>query len=66
MTDKGFTDQVKGKAKEVAGKVTDDKKMEADGLLDQAIGKAKEVANDVKDTTDELIDKAKDKFKDKE
>ena len=55
MTDKGFTDKVKGKAKEVAGEVTNDDSKKAEGLLDQAVGKAKEIASDVKD-----VEKAKD------
>ncbi|MCA4982216.1 CsbD family protein, partial [Clostridioides difficile] len=47
MTDKGFTDQVKGKAKEIVGDITGDKSTKAEGLLDQAVGKAKEVVSDV-------------------
>lgn len=43
MTDKGFTDKVKGKAKEVVGEVTNDDSTKAEGLLDQAVGKAKEL-----------------------
>ena len=45
MTDKGFTDKVKGKAKEVVGEVTNDDSTKAEGLLDQAVGKAKEIAS---------------------
>ena len=48
MTDKGFTDQVKGKAKEIVGDITGDKSTKAEGLLDQAVGKAKEVVSNVK------------------
>ena len=60
MTDKGFTDKVKGKAKEVVGEVTNDDSTKAEGLLDQAVGKAKEIASDVKDVASELVEKAKD------
>ena len=59
MTDKGFTDKVKGKAKEVVGEVTNDDSTKAEGLLDQAVGKAKEIASDVKDVATELVEKAK-------
>ena len=60
MTDKGFTDKVKGKAKVVVGEVTNDDATKAEGLLDQAVGKAKEIASDVKDVASELVEKAKD------
>ena len=60
MTDKGFTDKVKGKAKEVVGEVTNDDSTKAEGLLYQAVGKAKEIASDVKDVATELVEKAKD------
>lgn len=60
MTDKGLTDKVKGKAKEVVGEVTNDDSTKAEGLLDQAVGKAKEIASDVKDVATELVEKAKD------
>lgn len=62
MTDKGFTDQVKGKAKEVAGDITGDNARKAEGLLDQAVGKAKEAVSGVKDVVDEVSDKAKEKM----
>ncbi|RXN41431.1 CsbD family protein, partial [Enterococcus faecalis] len=45
MTDKGTTDKIKGKAKEVAGNVTGDDQQKAEGFLDQAVGKVKEVAS---------------------
>ena len=43
MTDKGTTDKIKGKAKEVTGDVTGDDKQKVEGFLDQAIAKVKEV-----------------------
>lgn len=52
MTDKGTTDKIKGKAKEVTGDVTGDKGKKAEGLFDQAVGKVKEVASDVKEKFD--------------
>lgn len=52
MTDKlnAKLDQAKGSVKEAFGKLTDDKKIEAEGLVDKIAGKAKEAAADVKDT----------------
>lgn len=62
MTDRGTTDKIKGKAKEVTGDVTGNKEKKAEGLFDQAIGKVKEVAADVKDKTEDLVDDVKEKF----
>lgn len=39
--DDSTTDKLKGKAKEVAGKVTGDSRLEGEGQTDQAKGKAK-------------------------
>lgn len=52
MTDKldAKLDQATGTVKEAFGKLTDDKKIEAEGVVDKVAGKAKEVAADVKDT----------------
>ena len=52
MTDKldAKLEQAKGTVKEAFGKLTDDKKIEAEGVVDKVAGKAKEVAADVKDT----------------
>lgn len=49
-------DQAKGTVKEAFGKLTDDKKIQAEGLVDQAVGKAKEVAADAKATLDGALD----------
>ena len=46
---KGAAKQAEGKVKEVAGKATDNKKLEAEGEVDQAEGKARTVGGDVKD-----------------
>jgi uncharacterized protein YjbJ (UPF0337 family) len=45
----GTTDKVKGAVKEGAGKLTGDKRTEAEGKTDQAKGKAKNAASDVKE-----------------
>ena len=62
MADKGFTDKVKGKVKEVAGDITGDNAEKASGLVDQVVGKAKEVASNAKDVAEEVVEKAKDKI----
>ena len=58
MTDKGTTDKIKGKVKEVTGDVTGDDKQKAEGFLDQAIGKVKEA----KDKVEDVVEDAKEKL----
>ena len=41
--------EIEGKAKEAAGKVTDDKKLEAEGKAEQAKAKVQDKIGDVKD-----------------
>ena len=65
MADKGFTDKVKGKAKEVVGELSGDNKTKAEGLADQAIGKAKEIVSDAKDVVGEVAEKAQKKLNEK-
>ncbi|GGI65246.1 CsbD family protein [Enterococcus alcedinis] len=62
MTDKGTGDKIKGKAKEVAGDVTGNDKMKAEGMFDQALGKVKEVAADAKDKVEEVSKEIKHKL----
>lgn len=45
----GKVDALKGKAKEKAGKVTNDPKTQAEGLKDQAKGKVKQTYGDAKE-----------------
>ncbi|MDQ8820248.1 CsbD family protein [Streptococcus ruminantium] len=52
-------DQAKGTIKETVGKLTDDKKIEAEGVVDKVAGKIKEVAADVKGTVEGIIDAVK-------
>ena len=54
-------DQVVGKAKEVTGEVTDDKKLEAEGKSEGLLGKAKDVVEDVKDKIQDAFEDAKGK-----
>ncbi|MFK8906164.1 CsbD family protein [Streptomyces sp. YS-3] len=49
MAGKGKMGQVKGKAKETAGKVTGNESMRAQGKMDQAKGKAGEAGADIED-----------------
>lgn len=49
MADKGLKDKVVGGAKDIAGKLTGDKKMQSEGATQKVVGKAKEVSSDVKD-----------------
>jgi uncharacterized protein YjbJ (UPF0337 family) len=63
----GKMDQVKGTAKEAAGVVTGDKKLEHEGKVQRAAGdikeKAGEIADDVKKVTEKVVDKVKSAFK---
>ncbi|MBI0604307.1 CsbD family protein [Enterococcus faecalis] len=62
MTDKGTTDKIKGKAKEVSGDATGDDKQKTEGFLDQAIGKAKEAVSDAKDKVEDIVEDVKEKL----
>jgi uncharacterized protein YjbJ (UPF0337 family) len=48
----GKTDELKGRAKEAAGAITDDDQLRREGKTDQAAGKVKQVA-------EKAVDKAK-------
>lgn len=52
----GTSDKAKGRLKEAAGALTDDKKLKGEGKLDQMAGK-------VKDAAEKVVDKAKDLVK---
>jgi uncharacterized protein YjbJ (UPF0337 family) len=53
-------DKVKGWIKEAAGKVTGDRRTEAEGKTDQTKGKAKNAARDVKESAKGVRDSLKD------
>lgn len=57
----GF-DEAKGRAKEAAGDLTDDKDLQREGKMDQAGAKVKDVIEDVKDAAERVVDKVKDTF----
>lgn len=46
---KGAADKVSGATKEAAGKLTGDKKLEAEGKIDKAKGAVRDFVGDVKD-----------------
>jgi uncharacterized protein YjbJ (UPF0337 family) len=52
----GKTDEVKGRAKEAAGAITDDNELRREGKIDQAAGKTKQAV-------EKVVDKAKDAIK---
>jgi uncharacterized protein YjbJ (UPF0337 family) len=56
------TDDLKGRAKEAAGDLTDDRDLKREGKLDRAGGKAKEYVDDLKDKAEDAIDSAKEKL----
>ena len=57
----GKKDELKGRAKEAAGDLTDDDDLEREGKADQAAGKAKQFLEDAKEKGEDVIDKVKDK-----
>lgn len=52
----GSFEQAKGKAKEVAGKVTGDSKLEGEGKAQQVAGKVQNAVGGIKDTVKEALD----------
>ena len=57
MSDKGFTNQVMGKAKKLVGEMTGDKHLVTEGVLDQVVGKSKEVVSTARDVLEEVAEK---------
>ena len=58
----GQSDQVTGKGKEIAGKLTGDDEMEAEGKGQHATGKAKEALDDAAKTAKGVLGSLKDKL----
>jgi uncharacterized protein YjbJ (UPF0337 family) len=52
----GSFEQAKGKAKEVAGKVTGDAKLEAEGKAQKTAGKVQNTVGGIKDTVKEATE----------
>lgn len=60
MSDK--TDQAKGRVKQAAGDITDDKDLKREGEADEKGGKLKEKLGDLKDKAEDAVDSVKDKL----
>jgi uncharacterized protein YjbJ (UPF0337 family) len=55
-------DDVKGRAKEAVGDLTDDKDLKNEGRADRAEGKAKEFIDKAEDKAKELVDDVRDRL----
>jgi uncharacterized protein YjbJ (UPF0337 family) len=55
----GKMDELKGRAKEAAGDLTDDRDLQREGKADKAAGKAKQKVEDAKDWVEDKIDDLK-------
>lgn len=58
------SDQVKGRAEEAVGALTDDKDLKREGRRDRIAGEAKEKLEHAKDKLEDVIDTTKDKVGD--
>lgn len=58
---KGAADKLSGSAKEAAGKLTGNKKLEAEGKFDKAKGEVRDFVGDVKDDVMKEVDRRTDK-----
>lgn len=53
----GNTDDLKGRAKEAVGDLTDDKDLKREGKVDRASGAMKDKVDDVKDAAKDALDR---------
>jgi uncharacterized protein YjbJ (UPF0337 family) len=53
----GTTDDLKGRAKEAAGDLTDDKSLKNEGRVDRASGAAKDAVDDAGDKVKDVLNK---------
>ena len=53
----GTTDDLKGRAKEAAGDLTDDKGLKNEGKVDRATGSVKDAADDVSDKVKDAVNR---------
>jgi uncharacterized protein YjbJ (UPF0337 family) len=58
----GKKDDLKGRAKEAAGDLTDDDELKREGKADRAAGTVKEKLEKAKEKGEEVIDKAKERI----
>jgi uncharacterized protein YjbJ (UPF0337 family) len=59
---KGRYEEIKGRAKEAAGDLTDDDELRRSGQADKAGGKVKQAVDHARDKVDEGVDRVKDKL----
>ena len=59
----GKYEEMKGRAKEAVGDLTDNDDLKRDGKTDQTSGKVKQTVEDAKDAVERGIDKVTDKVK---
>ena len=55
-------DDLKGRAKEAAGDLTDNDRLQREGKADQVGAKVKELAEDAKEKVEDAVDAIKDKL----
>jgi uncharacterized protein YjbJ (UPF0337 family) len=55
-------DEAKGRAKEAAGKLTDDHELQAKGKSDRGAGKAKDMVDSARERVDHAIESVKGHF----
>jgi uncharacterized protein YjbJ (UPF0337 family) len=60
----GTADDMKGRAKEALGDLTDDDDLRREGKTDRAAGKVKDKAEDAKDWVSDKVDDVKDRVND--
>ncbi len=58
------TDDMKGRAKEALGDLTDNDEMKREGKVDRASGAVKDKLDDAKDRAEDAVDAAKDRIND--
>jgi uncharacterized protein YjbJ (UPF0337 family) len=58
----GTTDDLKGRAKEAVGDLTDDDDLRREGKVDRASGAVKDKAEDAKDWVEDKVDDVKDRL----
>ncbi len=58
----GTSDDLKGRAKEAVGDLTDDDDLKREGKTDRAAGTVKDKAEDAKDWVEDKVDAVKDKL----
>jgi len=59
--DDGKTDEAKGRIKEAAGDLTDDRDLKREGKVDKAKGSLKDKVDDAGDAAKDLMDRDRDK-----